>query len=322
MERKFYEQLHAKIEKKKKNHFWMVKCISHLFKRYSKWGERKKEPRVYQFLKHYNVVQIGNTVKLIYPVAERNFSIKYYVRKEDIFWYDTWCLSCNRSWLMKSNDKGNTKYENITPESIMLYLSLCVPCLKISKVPKKGLAIKPIFSETNSRAHVDLTDMQIQPDGDLKWILVYQDHVTKFVQLCPVKSKRAPEIAYQLLDIFSKFGTPSILQSDNGREFVNSVITELSETWVGLKLVHGKPRHSQSKWSVQLANRDMEDMLNSTTHWDNGLRFDQAMKNRADKQYSVNQWELDWKHQTFLICNWRHIHWRGVGESSFWGAWR
>ena len=67
----------------------------------------------------------------------------------------------------------------------------------------------------NTRAQVGLIDMQSQPDGDLKWILVYQDHLTKFVQLHPVTSKRAPEIAYQLLDIFSIFGAPSILQSDN-----------------------------------------------------------------------------------------------------------
>ena len=144
-----------------------------------------------------------------------------------------------------------------------------------------------IFSEMNSRAQVDLIDMQSQPDGDLKWILVYQDHLTKFVQLRPVTSKRAPEIAYQLLDIFSIFGAPSILQSDNGREFVNSVITELSAMWDGLKIVHGKPRHSQSQGSVERANRDIEDMLmtwlqsNSTTHWGDGLRFIQVIKNRA-----------------------------------------
>ena len=96
--------------------------------------------------------------------------------------------------------------------------------------------------------------------------------MTKFVQLRPVKSKRAPEIAYQLLDILIIFGAPSILQSDNGREFVNSVVTELSEICIGLKLVHGKPRHSQSEGSAEQANRYIEDMLtmwllsNSTTH--------------------------------------------------------
>ena len=60
-----------------------------------------------------------------------------------------------------------------------------------------------IFSEMNSRAQVDLIDMQSQPQGDLKWILVYKDHLTKLLQLCPVKSKRAREIACPLLNIFN-----------------------------------------------------------------------------------------------------------------------
>ena len=110
-----------------------------------------------------------------------------------------------------------SKYKNITAESIMLYLSLCVPCLKKIESSKKGLVIKPmIFSEMNSRAQVDLIDMRRQPDGDFKWVIVYKDLLKKFVQLRPVKLNRVPEIAYQLLDIFSIFGAPSILQSDNG----------------------------------------------------------------------------------------------------------
>ena len=74
--------------------------------------------------------------------------------------------------------------------------------------------------------------MQSQPDGDLKWILVYQDHLKRFAQVFPVKSKLVPEIAYQLLDIFSIFGAPSILQSKNGREFVNCYCqTQRNEGW-------------------------------------------------------------------------------------------
>ena len=60
-----------------------------------------------------------------------------------------------------------TKSKKVTAESIMFYLSLFVSCLKKSKAPKQGLVIKPtIFSEMNSRAQVDLIDMQIQPDRD------------------------------------------------------------------------------------------------------------------------------------------------------------
>ena len=77
---------------------------------------------------------------------------------------------------------------------------------------------------------------------------------------------------------------------------MNSVITELSKMWVGLKLVNGKPRH-QSQGSVEWANRGIVDMLttwlqsNSITHWDDGLRFVQAMKRAYHKGIKYSQYE-------------------------------
>ena len=111
-----------------------------------KRGERKNESRDYHLLKRLDVVQIGKTVKLIYPVAEGNSSIKYYVPKEDIFdvIHDAYLAIRHggRNLIIKETQ---TKYKNITAESIMLYLRLCVPCLKKSKGPKKGLVIKPMI---------------------------------------------------------------------------------------------------------------------------------------------------------------------------------
>lgn len=52
--------------------------------------------------------------------------------------------------------------------------------------------------------------MKSQDDDDqCKFILVYQNHLTKFVQLRPLKSKVAEEAAYVLLDIFTNIGAPS-----------------------------------------------------------------------------------------------------------------
>ena len=75
------------------------------------------------------------------------------------------------------------KYENTTQEHMSFYLSICTSCLKNSSVPKKGVVVKPmVFRDMNSRGQVDLIDMQSQVDGEFKWILVYQDHLTKSVQ--------------------------------------------------------------------------------------------------------------------------------------------
>jgi transposase InsO family protein len=120
----------------------------------------------------------------------------------------------------------------------------------------------------------------------MKFILVYRDHLTKFV-LLSLKSKRSDEVAYHLLDIFTTFGVPNILHYDNGREFCNQIIKSLCEMWNVIKIVHDKPRHSESQGSVERANQDVENMLatwmetNNTTKWSEGLRFVKAMKNRA-----------------------------------------
>lgn len=182
----------------------------------------------------------------------------------------------------------NKKYCNITRVAIQIYLSLCEQCQGKKKIKKKGLVVAPILSNhMNSRCQVDLIDMQTEPDRDYRFILNYQDHLTKFTILKPLKTKTAEEVAYNVVDIFCMFGAPFILQSDNGREFSNKIIEELKNLWPGLKLVHGKPRHSQSQGSVERSNQDVRDMLvawmldNDTKQWSEGLRFIQSKKNRA-----------------------------------------
>ncbi|XP_060844002.1 KRAB-A domain-containing protein 2-like [Rhopalosiphum padi] len=155
-------------------------------------------------------------------------------------------------------------------------------------MPKKGLVVKPILhNEMNSRCQIDLIDMQSNPVNGFKYIMVYQDYLTKFVIIRPLRCKRAEEIAYQLLDIFTFFGAPSILHCDNGREFVNKIVTSVCEIWPQVKIVHGKARHSQSQGSVKRANQDIESMIatcmetNDNAKWSESLRFVQAMKNSA-----------------------------------------
>lgn len=68
------------------------------------------------------------------------------------------------------------------------------------------------------------------------------------------------EVAYHITDIFSIFGASLILQSDNGKEFINKVISEVSQLWPGLKFVRGKPKHSQNQRYLERLNQDVRDM--------------------------------------------------------------
>ncbi|XP_068129756.1 SCAN domain-containing protein 3-like [Hyperolius riggenbachi] len=254
--------------------------------------KQKKESVDYRRIRKYDVIVVDGTEKLIAPVTKENRAVLYYVHTEELFdiLHETH-LKIGHGGRTRMEKEVHLKYKNITKAAIKLYLDLCKPCQTKLSNPKKGLVSKPLlFNELNSRCQVDLIDMQSNPDRQYKFILNYQDHLTKFILLRPLKSKTAAEVAYQLLDIFTIIGAPSVLQSDNGKEFVSHVINELKSMWPELKLVHGKPRHSQSQGSVERANQDVQNMMmtwmqsNESTHWAESLRFIQFMKNRSFHQ--------------------------------------
>ncbi len=112
----------------------------------------------------------------------------------------------------------------------------------------------------NVQPALDLIDLQLQLYGECKFIIVYQDHLTKFVTLHPLTSKHADEVAHELLDVFLTFGVPAMLQSDNDREFANYVINSLREMCPELHIVHGKLRHSHNQGNIERANPDIENM--------------------------------------------------------------
>jgi hypothetical protein len=62
------------------------------------------------------------------------------------------------------------------------------------------------------------------------YILVLVDICTRFVFLRLLKQKDMHSVASELLNIFLDVGFPKILQSDNGTEFVNQIISTICQT--------------------------------------------------------------------------------------------
>ena len=154
----------------------------------------------------------------------------YYVSIEDTFDIIKRAhISTGHSGRDRMVKELSKKYVNVTREAVELFKSLCVDCQWKRKRPTtKGVVVQPILTkEFSTRGQVDLIDMQSLPSGKFKWIMVYQDRLIKFCILRALSSKRALEVAYQLMDIFLMFGAPQVLQSDNGSEFTAAVVKEL-----------------------------------------------------------------------------------------------
>lgn len=116
------------------------------------------------------------------------------------------------------------RYYNINQEVVTKFVQLCDVCEMKRNKQHCHEVVKPILTqEFNGRCQVDLIDFQSRPDGEYKFVLVYQDHLTKYVVLRALKTKTMESIVDQLFPIFIDFGAPLILHTDNGREFTNKV---------------------------------------------------------------------------------------------------
>ncbi|KAL4107766.1 hypothetical protein QTP88_018058 [Uroleucon formosanum] len=194
-------------------------------------------------------MDIMDNHKLIVPLKADETKIIYYVNNEGLYviMYEAY-IKIGHGGRTRIMDELQNKFKNMTYEVVMLFLSLCVQCQTKQNVSKKGIVIKPIISlELNSRCQVDLVDMQTCKDGEFKFIINYQDHLTKF-------------------------------------------ISELCSMWNGVKIVHGKPRHSQTQGSIERVNQDFQNILkammedNDTTKWSEALPFVQFAKNTTYHQ--------------------------------------
>jgi hypothetical protein len=124
------------------------------------------------------------------------------------------------SGIRKTEAAVKRHYVNISRAMVDKFIAACC-CQLDRKHPAKPDDIKPIISSRfNSRGQVDLINMTAYPDGEMRWILHYQDHHDKMSYLRAMPNKEAKTGVLELLPLFLMQGAPVILQSDNGREFV------------------------------------------------------------------------------------------------------
>jgi transposase InsO family protein len=103
----------------------------------------------------------------------------------------------------------------------------CIPCQKFN-IGKHGFhPLSSIMADLPmDHVAIDLKEFPKSEKGN-QYLLVVVDVFTRFVFLKALKDKKAETIASVLVDIFCLAGFPKIIQSDNGKEFVNSVIRKI-----------------------------------------------------------------------------------------------
>lgn len=167
----------------------------------------KERRRLYHLKDTYDIMQLGNKTRIIKRVKDSYITL---VPVEDTFAIlDRIHKSLGhkgRDLMLNSSEMS--EYANVSVEMIRAYLDNCKYCAE-NKMRRMttGCVVKPILSSKfNERAQMDLIDMQSVQDGDFRWIMVYQDHLTKYVVLRALKAKEASGVANELIHIFCLLG--------------------------------------------------------------------------------------------------------------------
>jgi transposase InsO family protein len=115
-------------------------------------------------------------------------------------------------------------------DDVRKYCQRCDTCATYHRgAPKKqGLLQLCPVGEPWERVAVDLTGPHPVSRSGHVYILTVLDMFTKWAEAIPLKNKEAITVARALVDVvFTRFGIPLQLLSDNGKEFDNAVLKEM-----------------------------------------------------------------------------------------------
>ena len=98
------------------------------------------------------------------------------------------------------------------------------------------------------------------------YILLAVNYVSKWVEAIPTRTNDAKVVAHFLRsNIFSRFGTPRALITDNGTHFCNKVIDKVLQKY-GVRHRTSLAYHPQSNGQAEVSNREIKYILEKTVN--------------------------------------------------------
>lgn len=126
-----------------------------------------------------------------------------------------------------------------------------------------------------------------------RYIITCTDYYSKWVEAGPLPTKESKGVANFLYSLFCRHGVPKKIQSDQGREFVNSLGEHLFEL-TGVKHIISSAYHPQTNGLVERFNQTLQRSLlkmigKNENHWEDFLEsvlFAYRTSRQASTKYS------------------------------------
>ena len=153
----------------------------------------------------------------------------------------------------------------------------CLVCQKSSKtrVQRAPLIPLPVVQEPFKRIAMDIVGPLPRSSSGKRYILVVCDYATRYPEAIPLKSIDAPQIAEQLVTLFSRVGIPDEILTDQGSNFTSQLLTEIYRM-LHIHPIRTTPYHPQTDGLVERFNQTLKAMLKKAAT-DEGKEWDKVI---------------------------------------------
>jgi hypothetical protein len=142
------------------------------------------------------------------------------------------------------------------------YCRNCPVCQQVKMHPiRPTLQSTPIIGKPLSLVGVDVLEVPVSRQGN-RYLVVFQDHFTKWAEVYAVKNQTAETIEKCLLDFISRYGPPDRLHSDQGANFESRLLKNTLQ-YFGIQKSHTTTYHPQSNGLIERMNRTILTLLRS-----------------------------------------------------------
>jgi transposase InsO family protein len=184
------------------------------------------------------------------------------------------------------------------------WVDKCPDCIQKRRPTRACRAEMQIHNVCRRRERVSMDILGPLPESERnnKYILCVGDHFTKWITSVAIPNQQAKTVAEALIEhVFSIFGVPTILHSDQGASFEANLIKELCEMF-GIKRSRTTPYRPNGNGFIERWNLTMQRMLRiyserNQKDWDTDLPY-VMMAYRSSVQdstgFTPNELMLGW----------------------------
>jgi hypothetical protein len=164
---------------------------------------------------------------------------------------------------------------------IQAYVKQCKSC-QVNKTlkPKKRVPMELISTADHpfNKGYLDIVGPRpLSAEGN-KYILTFQDDLSKYVVATPIRQQDAETIAISFVtQVELKYGTPSVVQTDQGANFVSELFKHTCKL-LRIKKIQSIAFHPESQGALERSHRVLAEYLrhyvrDDQTDWDELIPF-------------------------------------------------